>query len=475
MNGIYVWTMLICSLLLSGCIENGSTNNPNQNANQSSFCGNGIIETGETNETCCEDVGCLGGQVCTTHKCVSEIKNPTCGTESCSKNQVCINDHCVLNYKYGLVYVYDSSQTRNPDWHTQLSVLYPKIEHAVSELTNNKINISIIELGEVQTDTFCWTPPTIGVKLLSSDGTISYDVCPGSGFSFMGTDYPRGVTILELNCSRSTVEEVKKVMSNQGEITCDSGITDWETAPNQCNVKFKGFYCDGSTGNLVLDCQKCGCSDGMLCNEDGGCDSFLGKSYKVAMNCENALPNSTVRGEKQQQLENEISQKLNFQFSDYDGIFVIFGSFGPPLDTEERFLSYKCSGIYPYIGGYSTLEMAENAILEPVSYLVNCSQLNTQSHMESFYLKVGWHTMVHEILHRFGAVDVYETGSVFGITTYRDEALKIDSRTDESIMGDDLKSCMDRDGYEKDGVICSKADLDAVYLDKYNAQRIHTH
>ncbi len=34
------------------------------------FCGNGIIETNETEQTCCEDVGCLGDTVCQNHTCV---------------------------------------------------------------------------------------------------------------------------------------------------------------------------------------------------------------------------------------------------------------------------------------------------------------------------------------------------------------------------------------------------------------------
>ena len=37
-------------------------------------CGNGIVEEGETMQTCCEDTGCLGEQTCQNHQCIE----PTC-------------------------------------------------------------------------------------------------------------------------------------------------------------------------------------------------------------------------------------------------------------------------------------------------------------------------------------------------------------------------------------------------------------
>jgi hypothetical protein len=86
--------------------------------------------------------------------------------------------------------------------------------------------------------------------------------------------------------------------------------------------------------------------------------------------------------------------------------------------------------------------------------------------------------MVHEILHRFGAVDVYDTGLHFGVQSSRAEALAIDPRTDESIMGTELRpSCMDAengkvDTIEKDGNKCTLEEIERIYVDKLNQQKI---
>ena len=81
--------------------------------------------------------------------------------------------------------------------------------------------------------------------------------------------------------------------------------------------------------------------------------------------------------------------------------------------------------------------------------------------------------MIHEILHWSGAVDVYDPGFTFiPYPTYRDEALVIDPRTDESIMGQRYKSCMEEGGTEKDGNICTKEEIEELYLDEYNKQKM---
>lgn len=53
-------------------------------------CGNGIIEGGETQETCCIDAGCYGEQTCENNICV----NPTCDYCQYLENYICKDYNC---------------------------------------------------------------------------------------------------------------------------------------------------------------------------------------------------------------------------------------------------------------------------------------------------------------------------------------------------------------------------------------------
>jgi hypothetical protein len=59
-------------------------------------CVNGIVENGETMETCCFDVGCIGEQACANNVCT----DPTCGecqyleNHACKSYGCCENDEC---------------------------------------------------------------------------------------------------------------------------------------------------------------------------------------------------------------------------------------------------------------------------------------------------------------------------------------------------------------------------------------------
>ncbi len=53
-------------------------------------CGNGVVEKGETAQTCCEDVGCIGDQDCSQHACVE----PTCGYCEYLEDHYCKSQEC---------------------------------------------------------------------------------------------------------------------------------------------------------------------------------------------------------------------------------------------------------------------------------------------------------------------------------------------------------------------------------------------
>lgn len=322
----------------------------------------------------------------------------------CIQYHSCINNMCMLdsvNYKLGLVYIYNNTDTYNPDWRSEFSEINQKVINGIEEETQGKIRPTLDILGEVQTDIFCWNPAIIGGKLRNIEiGNESYFQMPGSQFSSTG-----------------------------------QGVTGYEIVET---------YCD----NCILE------------------DDI----YQI--DCENDLSYSNLwTSDKQARLNQQISEELNFNFDDYDGVFVIFGKLGHILPQEDsKNLEYRCITYEAIIGGYSNLIMAENSIKS--GGLIQCDTSDVMT--TPYYDSMGWKKMVHEVLHRFGAVDVYDTGSVFGYdpSFYRNRARLIDPRTDESVMGNEEMECIEEGGYEKDGNICTQQQLDAIYLDKYNQQKI---
>jgi hypothetical protein len=335
-----------------------------------------------------------------------------CG-EHISKNN-CKDGGFCYPYKLGLVYVYNSPETYNPNWKGNIDKILYKTEKGIEKSLFNKVDTSIEILGEVQTNNFCWNPAKIGVEYKTEDtvfksgnvllGQIFYSLCPASGFGESGI-YFLG-KILNIDCPNYKVET-----EDNGEVTENT----------------------------------------------------------ISIDCENALTYDNLwKSNKLQLLNNQISLELEIDFNDYDGVFVIFGNLGVPHSTDKKFLDFKCNVLQGYIGGYSNLIMAENMIMEPYDYFVDCRKLNGDF-AGSHYMGVGWHILVHEILHRFGAKDVYNTGTTFGIRSYRDGALRIDPRTDESIMGNNHKTCE----YEfKNDYFCAKEELEEIYIDKLNQKLI---
>jgi len=54
------------------------------------ICGNRIVEESETMQTCCEDTGCLGEQICTSNKCTE----PKCGECQYLEAHICKDYYC---------------------------------------------------------------------------------------------------------------------------------------------------------------------------------------------------------------------------------------------------------------------------------------------------------------------------------------------------------------------------------------------
>jgi hypothetical protein len=354
--------------------------------------------------------------------CIPCDQNPNCDesiicdTTTCSeRSQICVNDKCQPKSKlnYGLVYVYDSADTYNPNWQTEFNDIKQKIEASFPTFTD-KVTVTIDILGEIQTDTFCWNPGEIGVEwdVTGDDGSTWTQLIPLPGSTF---NFPKYTVQDGYQLKSSTCTNCKFETDDVGEhyaIDCSSPLADYEN-----------LFSTGKIGKL----------------------------------------------------HQEISNELSINYNDYAGMFVIFGKFG--IDTRDtRYLEFTCTTGFPETGGYSVLIMAENAITNV--YYEDCSQFNNLGAELGAYLQPGWHRMVHEILHRIGAVDIYSTGFSHGTKSYRDKALEVDPRADESIMGDSIRPlCMEdastgERGYEYDGTMCSTQELESIYLDLYSKQII---
>ena len=358
----------------------------------------------------CSICGCNDGYICKNDgNCY--IANPCV---SCPKNKECNGVKCMLKespYKLGLVYVYYDEDTYNPNWRAAFGAIIPKVENGIKQLTDSKVDASIEILGEVHTNRFCWNPATLGFSYKTQDYTFaSGEVVPGQ-----------------------IVDEI--LPGSQF---------------NNPEIRVSGKVVSNNCKNCKIE------------ESDSGLTT-------VSISCENPLSyDNLFVSNKLDLLNSDISYALGKNLSTYDGIYIVFGKLGTLLPDSTKNLRYRCTTVGGFIGGYSSLIMAENSML--AGGQVDCSQLG--GGLLDTYDKAGWQTMVHEIMHRFGAVDTYDTATTFGIVSERQKALEIDPHADESIMGNNAKACIDEGGWEQDGNVCTMNDLEKLYLDKYNRQNI---
>ncbi|MDD4083618.1 MAG: hypothetical protein PHD05_09580 [Sphaerochaetaceae bacterium] len=503
-------------LLLFGCVQppvcgdnvcNGDETSVtcSQDCGATSYCGDTICNGDETSISCPEDCGeiiCLNDancsniivseRICKGNNLVTELINQTCenkGTvnsyclqgsvedvileecvygcsnqscyvpDFCDASHYCEDNTCKLknfDYNFGLVYIYTDQNNYNSSWRPEFEDILEKVEESVNSITESKVSAKFDILGESRVDTFVWNPAKIGIRC---DDT--YFPALGSSFLAVSNQY-HCKSIEAINCPNCKIELTQIIPISNGNIICNEGEPVLETAPGQCNPEIKPFICDGNSGKLVIDCTQCGCDQGNTCDEiSGNCKSndVNLTDYSVTYVPNNSLSYQSLWSSKLGDLQIEIEDELNFSFSDYNKVFIIFGRLGTPLMSEPYFYDYKCKVLDGIIGGYSNLIMGEDSIKS--GGLVDCETFGPFGYNQKFYYKEGWHAITHEILHNIGAVDVYDTGLAFGITSEKEKALKIDSRANESIMGDDERLCMAN-------YSCSDQDLDDYYLDLYN-------
>lgn len=342
-------------------------------------------------------------------------KASLCG---CPSGYEVYNDQCVTNVtkseykKIGIVYVSESNETYNANWRTDLYPNKSKIENALNDIFSKKGEKFVVDfLGEYRANNLCWNPNRIAFIQESAyyPGSIEkgwYTQIPGGQLCQGSCNYtclPKYRTTLWSDCSQSRCEEYNNP----------------DFPDSQCfRVKCDNKYFTLSLQNLSW------------------IDPFL----------------------------NELQSSVSF--SNYDYKVIVLGKAGPIIpeigEKEKHFFdTVAVSGeIMGYYAPSSKLiVMTENGLRIPSYYHYSGEAIWTKFFMP------GWQQIIHEILHTFGAVDVYKPG-YFQQNLNREEALKLEpeSEVDKSIMANGWP------GYCNDyqSTSCTAQDTEKIYLDKYN-------
>jgi len=199
-----------------------------------------------------------------------------------------------------------------------------------------------------------------------------------------------------------------------------------------------------------------------------GLDEYQQRVVEIA--CPNPLAAAAPMFPEAGDFEREILGALGTDAARYDRVSVVFGRLGRlnAYESAEN-LEYRCSVLEGVIEAYSNLWFSENALR--TGGLVDC----TAARGVGFYETPGFQTVAHELLHILGAADIYDTGTTIGMDVpARDAATELDARAQYSIMGNNTRPCIEANDRPRSAseALCTAADLDQVYLDRFNRHRI---
>ena len=299
--------------------------------------------------------------------------------------------------KYAVIYVYESADTYNPNWH-DIKKSFDKVSAALESLSGGKHKAEFDILGEKKINDYCWNPATLmGYK--TTGGLKFYAVVPGSQFSINSGVWAGSVADVSTTCPHCKVSQVKDDVSVE----------------NTCANKIPNFaYDEGGFGAM----------------------------------------------------KQRLLQELTTNPGQYDDTMIVFGRLGPAV-YDANYTEYRCktSGAGPILA-FSNFATSEYVLDNP-NPIINCAKYATlpPPAIRAEYENINWKVVLHEILHHFGAVDVYQTGLNLGVTSQYGQALSVDPNVQESIMGNQHKPCQD---LADKGVLCTLDQLDQIYLDTYN-------
>ncbi|MDI6602570.1 MAG: hypothetical protein QME57_00415 [Patescibacteria group bacterium] len=339
-------------------------------------------------------------------------KASLCGCPSgykISDNQ-CVIDVSKTEYKkIGIVYVSESDQTYNPNWRTELYFNKSKIENGLNNIFSKKgIKFVVDFMGEFRANNLCWNPRRIAFiqEFIKYPGSLEkgwYTQMPGSELS-------EGVGNYICN-----PKDRKTLWSDCPPARCEEfnhpDFPDSQCFRVKCDQKF-----------FTLSLQNPTWIDPLLNNLEAN----------------------------------------NFNFSNYDYKVIILGKAGPnipQIGEKEKYhfcRAMTVGDIMGYTSSSNLIVMTENGLRIPSYY--KCPDFTKLA-------MPGWQQIIHEILHTFGAVDVYEFD--WQKNPSREEALKLELEVEveKSIMANGWFGYCNK---HQATYSCKPEDLEKIYLDKYN-------
>lgn len=377
-----------------------------------------ICQNGNCIQQKCTD-GTLYGQCSTNKPKYCENGNLIdrafiCGCHSgykISDNQ-CVIDVSKTEYKkIGIVYVSESNQTYNSNWRTDLYFNKSKIENGLNNIFSKKGTKFIVDfLGEFRENNLCWNPSRIAFIQESREGI------PPSYYRMPGSELSQGV----------------------GDYICLGHYDYWTTKWSDCSPDRCEKFNNPSLPNQPCFRINCG-------------------QKTFALSLQNLTWIDPLLGDLREQ----------FDFSNYDYKVIVLGKAGPIIPQTGEKEKYYFDNVmttgdimgYYYGGSGEVIVMVENGLRIPSYYHKTGEVIFTKFFMP------GWQQIIHEILHGFGAVDVYEFD--WQKNPARVEALKLESESevDKSIMANGWPTYCSK--YQAT-FSCGPEDTEKIYLDKYN-------
>lgn len=339
----------------------------------------------------------------------------------CQPSYKISDNQCVVNtqkveYKIGIVYVSESADTYNANWQTDIYPNKSKIENALNDMFSKKSKKFIVDfLGEYRANNLCWNPNKVAFIL----EFIDY---PGSIEEGTRVTIPGGYLCQGDTCDYTCIDKNKTVL--------------WSDVMSQSRYE---EYSNPDFPNS--QCFRAKCEN---------------KYFTLSLqNINWIVP-----------FLNELQSSISF--SNYDYKVIVLGKAGPIIPDiggreKDYFDTVMTTGdiMGYYAPSSKVIVMTENGLRLPSFY--------SAKNGNKIFMP-GWQQIVHEILHQFGAVDVYEP-ALFQQNTSREEALKLEpkSEVDKSIMANSWA------GYCNDywsAYSCTAQDTEKIYLDKFNRAKL---
>lgn len=315
------------------------------------ICGDGIVEAGETIETCCEDVGCLGEQSCQDHKCIE----PNC--EECQYQE---------DYKCKKAICCNDDDCKDSDIYTEDKCINPGIKGSSCEHTKKTCDDStpIMECSTKSPGLFCGAD-------LSLAPDFSCGCLPGQ--RLVGNTYCSSLDLFTGSKEILIIEFIQENLE-YGEEMDSFNLIDFLNNPDESKYLSEPYFADGYEVYSLNSIPKWFESEAQKYGADLSVSMDIVGPFEVDSN-----PPERGFYDSCSILNNYFNEELeknNIDISGYHGVSIMFFQNG-----DQIFWSCATNKL-----NYVNVDWVENLNL---------------------HTKLPIQTIVHETIHLFGASDKY--------------------------------------------------------------------